>query len=363
MKRLLSNMGEHTATSDERPPQNRNVVLFGGAGSGKTALTWALTGREFSGNDFPDRTTVTFDQAPYHSTYGCFYDFSGETLEDIKVNELIAEINPLAVLFVISSSDNLEIIRHSRSHEVFMRSTKAYKDIDKFLVTTKCDLVNPNLRAKSLVTEFGCDFGYSTSSVLGSGIEELRSALRQTFIANEKKKDLSEVALVVNVLADQLCELVAKNPDALLDIEWRDLERLLSRALAGLGFSISLTPPAKDGGKDIVVNCIAKEKKKKYYIEVKHWRSASQPSYPHVSDFVAVNVRDQTDGGIFISSSGFTQSVYERISELMTQKVHLGQEEKIVSLCQNYVRIRNGTWHPDKPLPDLLFEDTLKSDD
>jgi hypothetical protein len=46
----------------------------------------------------------------------------------------------------------------------------------------------------------------------------------------------------------------------------------------------------------------------------------------------------------------------------MRQKVRLGGRNKIVTLCQQFVQRRKGVWTPDRPLPELLFEETLNDE-
>jgi restriction endonuclease Mrr len=160
-------------------------------------------------------------------------------------------------------------------------------------------------------------------------------------------------------MAETLCRLVAKDSKALDLIEWRELERIIAAALDAIGFTVVLTPGSKDGGKDVVANCIVSNTEQTYYIEIKHWRKGNRPGPNHVSDFVELNARDRTDGGLFLSSSGFTNGVYAQVGEISRQRVHLGEREKIVSLCQHFVRRKDGMWYPAQPLPELLFADTL----
>ena len=129
--------------------------------------------------------------------------------------------------------------------------------------------------------------------------------------------------------------------------------------LEELGFKIELTPPSKDGGKDIVAKCKVKNQKRVYFIEVKHWRRGSRPGPTHVSDFLEVNLLNETDGGLFLSSSGYSSPVYRRLSELSKQNIKLGDTTKIVSLCQNFVSKQEGLWIPEHPLPQLLFSETI----
>jgi len=173
------------------------------------------------------------------------------------------------------------------------------------------------------------------------------------------RDETTSVAFVVGVMAASLCELIAKQPRVLEEVEWRDLERVIAVALGEIGFTVTLTPPAKDGGKDVVANCVIQSSSKVFYIEIKHWRKGDRPGTKQVSDFVEVNARDRTDGGLFLSSSGFTDSVYRQLGNISRQRIRLGERGKIVSICQYYVKRQQGVWQPLSPLPEVLFENTL----
>ena len=164
---------------------------------------------------------------------------------------------------------------------------------------------------------------------------------------------------VVSEFCVQLCELVAKSSDALHHLEWRQVEQLIATALDGMGFDVILTPPSKDGGNDVVANCYLKGRKLTYFVEVKHWRSGKRPSPRMVFDFVEVNVSEQTDGGLFLSTSGYTSEVYSHLSEIGRKRIWLGENSKIVSLCRHFVRRKRGVWLPDHDLPAILAEGTV----
>ena len=163
---------------------------------------------------------------------------------------------------------------------------------------------------------------------------------------------------VIRILATSLCDLIAKDPTVLRDIEWRDFERMIATALDGIGFDVQLTPPAKDGGKDVIAYCQIHNETKRFYIELKHWTAGDRPGPRHVADFVEVNIQDDTDGGLFLSSSGYTRPVFSRLTEICRERVRIGGHDKIVSLCKHYVRYNHGLWRPEKPLPQILFEQT-----
>jgi restriction system protein len=81
-----------------------------------------------------------------------------------------------------------------------------------------------------------------------------------------------EVQILIKGISHEFAELVAKHPDTLDHLEWRDLERMMERVMSGLGFSVTLTPPSKDGGKDLILTCNIKQGQQSYIVELKHWR-------------------------------------------------------------------------------------------
>lgn len=178
----------------------------------------------------------------------------------------------------------------------------------------------------------------------------------------ERKSEEAQryVALAVRTLSECLCELIAKNPLALWQVEWRQLEYVIATALDKIGFKVKLTPPAKDGGKDIIASCVLRGKNMVFYVEVKHWRSGKHVGSRNIFDFLEVNALDRTEGGLFLSSSGYSRSVYSHLAEFNQQHIRLGKFEKILLLCQHFVRKESGIWNPIQSLPDVLFERTIK---
>lgn len=175
-------------------------------------------------------------------------------------------------------------------------------------------------------------------------------------ITNEQKLVLK----VVKEMAVKLCEIIAEGKNSLNFIEWRQLEQVIAIALSGIGFEVILTPPSKDGGKDIVVSGFINGKRTQYFIEIKHWRSKKKVTSNLVYNFLEVNLNEKTDGGLFISSSGFSKNIFTHLSELCKQKIRLGTKHKIITLCQHFIRVRDGLWHTEQILPEILFKNTLK---
>jgi restriction endonuclease len=164
------------------------------------------------------------------------------------------------------------------------------------------------------------------------------------------------ILLAANDLCIDLCKLVAANVRVLNFVEWREVERIVATAFEGLGFEVELTPAAKDGGKDIIARCELRGHLHTYYIEVKHWRSGKRVSMKELSHFIQVNVRCRTDGALFLSTSGYTSTVHERLAEVTQRRLQLGDNETIVSLCQQFVRQQGcAIWRSVDVLPSAVF--------
>ena len=175
----------------------------------------------------------------------------------------------------------------------------------------------------------------------------------------EDENLVSEVAQILRVVSKQFAILIAKNPNVLEELEWRDLERTVAESFDGLGFIVTLTPSSKDGGKDIILECRVQGQQQEYIVELKHWRSRSRVGGRYVHDFLNVIVRENRNGGLFLSTYGFCDNAFEQLSEIDRQRLRFGEQEKIVALCRTYVKAKSGIWSPPERLAEILFEDTV----
>jgi HJR/Mrr/RecB family endonuclease len=169
----------------------------------------------------------------------------------------------------------------------------------------------------------------------------------------------SRILSAICDLSQQLARFVAKDPDGLQVIEWRDMERMLAAVFDGLGFSVELTPSSKDEGKDIILQCIVFGEEQSYIVEIKHWRSGQHVGKKLISHFVNVIAREDRKGGLYLATYGYTDNAFEALSEIERHRLRFGEKEKIVGLCQTYVKAESGIWSAPRPLPELLFEETF----
>lgn len=171
--------------------------------------------------------------------------------------------------------------------------------------------------------------------------------------------DFSQINIIRRELSQKLVGLIAKNPRYLDEIEWREMERLLTEVFEGLGFEARLTPGSKDGGKDIILTCEIASKMHTYYVEVKHWRSGQRVGNGAISDFLNIIVNEKISGGLYLSTYGFCSNAIESLTEFQRQTLRFGTERKIVALCKSYVKATSGIWSPEMDLPDLLYDGAL----
>ena len=206
--------------------------------------------------------------------------------------------------------------------------------------------------------------GFDTYDILGHGTENNLYNIAENYIHQrldeyDRSINRSEAEVAIRVCSNTLTRLVAEDPNALKDIEWRELEKLLAEAFSGIGFSVTLTPPSKDGGKDIILECHPPSGKKTYFVEVKHWRSEQKVGATTISDFHKVVVREKVNGGLFLSTYGITGNALEHLTDVERRRIRIGTETKVVAICRTYVTSTNGVILPSTELPEILFTDTL----
>ena len=166
------------------------------------------------------------------------------------------------------------------------------------------------------------------------------------------------VLRIVENASKSFAKLVCQDFAQLRSLEWRDVERMLGSVFSALGYSVQLTPGAKDGGKDIVLGFVVSGKSHSYYVEVKHW-SGKKVGGRIVKQFLSVVARDQQDGGILLATSGFSSTAIEAVTEFEAD-FRFGNDKSIVMLCRTYLAVGQGLLVPPEPLK-LLHNATIAS--
>lgn len=169
----------------------------------------------------------------------------------------------------------------------------------------------------------------------------------------------SEIIHILKAYVSKLIELIAKSSKTLAEIEWRDIERVVAEVFSGLGFDTKLTPSSKDGGKDVILECLAGDRQKSFIVEIKHWRSGQKVGEGKIREFLQVITKEKRDGGLFLSTYGFVENAIESLTQIDREKVKFGSGAKIATLCTTYIKKKSGLWGNEDELPTILFEDTV----
>lgn len=228
--------------------------------------------------------------------------------------------------------------------DVFAAYVAGTNEMARGLVIANAGLLDETL--ERVRTKYGADIQLYD-------VERLRKWINDAYLTGDEVREA--VVEAVRRLSRELVKLVASNIDALMSIEWRDLERLVAEVFDGLGFDVILTPSTKDGGKDVIVTGVVKGKLATYYIEVKHWRTGKQVGVDPIKSFISVVASKDVAGGLFLSSSGYTSDV-ETCAEIKKQRVTLGGQSKVQTLCRRFESVGNGLLCPVADLESLITD-------
>lgn len=155
---------------------------------------------------------------------------------------------------------------------------------------------------------------------------------------------------IIKETSRQLAKMLAQNPEQFMDIEWRDLERIIATVFSDFGYDVELTPAAKDGGKDVIVWY----KGESYIIEIKHWNDKNKVGEHYISDFLQVIIRKNRKSGLYLSSSGYTANAFETLSKIEKTKFRYGDKTSMLSLLKMYERVNSGMYVPVNNLEDIM---------
>jgi hypothetical protein len=178
------------------------------------------------------------------------------------------------------------------------------------------------------------------------GVDQIVEAFLEERFGQPADTTHAEVKLIVKSMAAALAGVLARDPNALDSVEWRQLEQVLAEVFGALGFEVTLTPPAKDGGKDLILQCAVTSEARTYLVEVKHWTSGKRVGPGEVERLIEVVVRGGRAGGLVLSSSGFSSAAQKMFLSLERRKVIGGEKTAIITLCRLYATSGAGVLAP-----------------
>lgn len=178
-------------------------------------------------------------------------------------------------------------------------------------------------------------------------------------IQNLEPEEENKILFIFRQAYRKIINEIAKNPKQLQNLDWFNIEKVIAEIFESFGFDVTLTPPSKDGGKDIILECYQNESKKTFIVEIKHWKSGKKIGQKIAKEFLKVVLNEKRNCGLILSSSGFTNNLFEFITEIDRTKISFGTDSKIISLFNAYERVQEGLLLPINNYEKFLFDETI----
>jgi hypothetical protein len=174
-----------------------------------------------------------------------------------------------------------------------------------------------------------------------------------------RNDEITVVLVEVIDFSRRLLRRLVENRQFLDGIDDRKFEELVATLLSDLGLQdVELTPPRKDGGKDIVATHVSADgNRSRFLIECKHWVSGAKVTMRWAIRLLSVKKKEGADAAILLSSSGFGPRLLDQELSLTKDKLFLRGAEHVTKWIQLWERQYGSIVIQPIP-PQVLFETT-----
>ena len=299
-------------------------------------------------SDVGDRLSQLLSEIDFKVDFSDTYP--GQSAPDFIAKKVIDSKKEYRIAIELKSNSNfIDAIKHGTKTLEKVKSKNQFDKLLLVLFTTLSGSYESSPQYQELLRDNPTDIEIITFYDLEKWVGNLKKLL--------SKEEINEVQILIREVSRKLISLIAKNPENLMSLEWRDLERTMTELFNEIGFNATLTPSSKDGGKDIILECEVNNEKKSYIIEIKHWRSGQKVGKKAVKEFTQVIINEKRDKGLYLSTYGYADNYLASLTKIERSIVDFGEKDKIVELCETYEKIKSGIWIP-VPMEDLLFNKT-----
>ncbi len=144
--------------------------------------------------------------------------------------------------------------------------------------------------------------------------------------------------------------------DDILSLSPREFEELVAKLFEEMGYEVEVTKASADGGYDVVAFYqppALPGSKLKFIIECKRWKDKKVGAL-ELGRLVEAIVKEGADGGIFITTSGFTEQALEEAGKYIARgiRLELWDGEKLLS---EITRVLDSPASPAISVPELGF--------
>jgi len=231
---------------------------------------------------------------------------------------------------VVDLTIQLSGLEREESYGLLVRAAGLLK-----MAASKNDFLNA-LTGNALATGLSADL--SQSKILSPrGVVQLLCGFMQSGIVDLNGSPIHPGApesqrIIVDLRSvnDRLLEHVHDNPGLLYELSSRRFEELVAELLSRLGYSITLTPRSKDGGKDIYAAKKDALGSFLFVVECKRYAAPNSIGVGLVRQLNGVVEAERATAGILVTTSFFTRGAQEfqkTVPHRMSLKDYFGIQE------------------------------------
>jgi RNA polymerase sigma factor (sigma-70 family) len=173
---------------------------------------------------------------------------------------------------------------------------------------------------------------------------------------NNIKSTIAEISVIKDEINAELIRYFAKHPHKVHDIDANKFEKLVAELMKDMGYDVHLTPPTRDGGRDIIaVLNVPSNDQIVTIVECKRHRVDRPVGIDIVRSFLyTLREQDKANAGWIVTTSNFSQDALNKQKEYKWL-LSLKDNRNLAAWCSNYGQWKKssgsgGLWLPNNPL-------------
>jgi len=144
------------------------------------------------------------------------------------------------------------------------------------------------------------------------------------------------VQVVLNEISDLLLRELARSPTLMHDLTPRKFEELLAKLLTDSGYSVTLTPAIKDGGRDILALINLPAGQLLTIVECKKWSHRRPVPVEVVRNVYGVVTHDRASHAMIATTSRFTREA-KQFQDAIKYQMSLKDYHDIANWLRRYI--------------------------
>jgi hypothetical protein len=155
------------------------------------------------------------------------------------------------------------------------------------------------------------------------------------FYTSEEIENNKIIQADLNDINEGLISYLAKHPEYLREVNPRKFEELIAEIFRNNGYSVTLTPKTRDGGKDIIALYKTGIGEQLYIVECKRYQLESKVGVEVVRGLYGVQMAENYNQAILVTTSTFTKPAIDFVKPLRL-KMQLSDYKDVIEWCKRY---------------------------